>query len=569
MMRRIKKIIRRRNHVKHAINPEDIFVDSENLPAFDQHQCEGRLEHPLPKKSIIGVVVIFVLLGFVYSFQIWNLQIKQGEAYAERSENNRLRHSLVFAERGNIYDRSGVPLVWNVPSSTEHDFSERQYTTRVGFGNLLGYVKYPRKDSSGFYYEESFTAFGGVEEYYNETIGGENGLKIVETNALQEIVGNNTISQPQAGTNLYLTVDAELQERLYQSIEEIANQVGFQGGAGIIMDVHTGEVLAVTSYPEYNPNILTQGTDQEAIKNLLDDPKKRFLNRATKGLYTPGSILKPLVSLGALQEGVIHPEKSILSVKQMIVPNPYDPSNPTYFSDWKAHGMVNARQALAFSSNIYFYQIGGGYEPTGQQGIGITKLESYFRRFGLGTAINDDLLGGPSGTIPNPKWKEEVFDGEPWRLGDTYFTAIGQYGVQVTPMQVVRAVAAIANGGKLLQPTVRSDDSVYVVRSIEDIDVEHFRMVRAGMRDAVEFGTARGLNIPEMNVAAKTGTAELGAAKAQVNSWVTGFYPYEEPKYAFVIMMEQGSATNLIGGVAVMRKVLDWMRVYRPDLLGV
>jgi len=263
----------------------------------------------------------------------------------------------------------------------------------------------------------------------------------------------------------------------------------------------------------------------------------------------------------------VSPSTTVLSEEQMLVPNPYDPDNPSYFSDWKAHGNVNVRRALAMSSNIYFYQVGGGYTPTGQEGIGITKLEEYFRMFGFGSAVNDPLLGGLSGTIPNPKWKEEVFDGEPWRLGDTYFTSIGQYGVQVTPVQVARAVAALANGGRLLQPTLNTTDAVFVTRTIESIDQAHFDTVRAGMRDAVVDGTAKGLNIPETAVAAKTGTAELGVSKARVNSWVTGFWPYEEPKYAFVIVMEQGSRSNLIGGVAVMRRVFDWMRVYAPEWL--
>lgn len=564
MVRRyIRKKLQRRAPLQ-AIDPEDIFVDSENVGGFDKDQFEGRMESPLSKLAIIAVVIVFCLLGSGYLFKVWELQVSHGATYAERSENNRLQHSLVFAERGVIYDRNGEPLAWNVPREEDADFSKRQYITTEGFGNLLGYIKYPKKDSSGFYYEDTFTAYGGAEEAYNERLSGKNGIKIIETNALQEVVGDNTIEQPVAGDDIYLTIDHELQEELYASIKEIAEQVGFTGGAGAVIDVTTGELYAVTSYPEYDPNVLTDGQNVETISAWLSDPAQRFLNRATNGLYTPGSIMKPYVALGGLNEGVVTPYTTVLSEGEMAVPNPYDPDHPTYFSDWKAHGVVDVFKALAMSSNIYFYQVGGGYTPTGQEGIGITKLEEYYRMFGFGSEINDPLLGGQTGTIPNPKWKEDVFDGEPWRLGDTYFTAIGQYGVQVTPMQVVRALAALANGGKLLQPTVLTDDAVYVTRYIDDINEAHFETVRAGMRKGVLEGTAKGLNIPETAVAAKTGTAELGVSKARVNSWVTGFWPYEKPKYAFAIVMEQGSRTNLIGGVAVMRHVLDWMRVYAP-----
>lgn len=564
MVKRIIKKYTKRKGINRYISPEDIFVDSENLPSFDRHQFEGRIEYPISKRSVVGVVIAFCLLGVAYLWQVGNLQLIQGEAFAKASEGNRLQHSAIFANRGVIYDRNGVPLAWNI-SNPELDYSERQYIETPGFGNLLGYVKYPKKDSAGFYYDDSFQVFGGVESFYNDRIGGVNGLKIVETNALQEIVGDNTIKQPESGEDITLTVDSRLQEVLYRSIADIAGRVGFTGGAGIIMHAETGEVLAVTSYPEYDPNVLTKGEDQALITEWLNDSNNRFLNRATKGLYTPGSIMKPYVALAGLNEGVVTPETIIVSEGEMKVPNPYDPSNPTYFSDWKAHGPVNVKSALAYSSNIYFYQVGGGYTPTGQKGVGITKLEEYFNLFGFGTPINDPFLGGPAGTIPNPKWKAENFDGEDWVLGDTYFTSIGQYGMQVTPMQIARGLSALANGGNVLLPKIIADDATYVTKKITTIDAAHFQTVREGMRNGGEFGTARGLDIPETRVAGKTGTAELGVSKANVNSWVNGFFPYEKPKYTFVIVMEQGSRTNLIGGVAVMRQVLDWMRVYAPE----
>lgn len=564
MVKKIVNKIRQRKFSSKDIALDEIFLDSENLPEFNQHQLEGRIEKPISKNVVYLMLIFFIFIFSAYLLKIWNLQIVNGQDFSKISKENSLNHTLIFADRGIVYDRNQVPLIWN-ESKEGADFSFRKYIEKQGFANLLGYVKYPKKDSSGFYYSESFEGFGGVEQYFNDLIAGKNGLKIVETDALAEVVGNNTIQDPVPGKSLNLSIDAGLQEKMYSVIADIAGQVGFKGGAGIIMDVNNGEIIAITSYPEFDSNVLTEGTDKERINNYLNDSSNRFLNRATKGLYTPGSVMKPFVALGALNEGVISPTKEILSVKNMEVPNPYDPENPTLFSDWKAHGYVNVFSALAYSSNVYFYQVAGGYTPTGQKGIGITKLEQYYRDFGFGTDIDDEFLGGQKGTIPNPKWKLENFDGDEWRLGDTYFTAIGQYGVQATPIQMVRAIAAIANNGLLIEPTIKLDDSVTILKKIDNVSSSSFENVRRGMRDAVVYGTARGLNISGAEIAAKSGTAELGVSKERVNSWITGFFPYQEPKYAFVIVMEQGAGTNLIGGVAVMRQILDWITIYRPE----
>jgi penicillin-binding protein 2 len=177
------------------------------------------------------------------------------------------------------------------------------------------------------------------------------------------------------------------------------------------------------------------------------------------------------------------------------------------------------------------------------------------------------LEGESAGSIPSPKWKEETFPEDPvWRIGDTYHTSIGQYGFQVTPLQVARAVAAIANGGLLLTPRIDRGYTPYGAREIA-IDQAHFETVRAGMRDAVLGGTAAGLNVPYVAVAAKTGTAEIGVGKEYVHSWVTGFFPYDEPRYAFALLMEKGSRRNLVGATYAMRQFLDRLQVVAPEYL--
>jgi penicillin-binding protein 2 len=221
------------------------------------------------------------------------------------------------------------------------------------------------------------------------------------------------------------------------------------------------------------------------------------------------------------------------------------------------------KEAIAVSSDTYFYTIGGGYED--QNGLGITLLDKYFQLFGLTRKTGVDLLGEVEGVIPTPEWKKEKFNGEIWRLGDTYITSIGQYGTQVTPINAARFIGAIANGGKLLKPSlVKGGDSNPVEDSIK-LDQVDWDMVRAGMREAVTYGTSVGLNVPYVDPAAKTGTAEVGTQKEYVNSWSVGFFPYNNPKYAWAIVMEKGPSINTYGATSVMRQVLDWMSVNAPQ----
>ena len=318
----------------------------------------------------------------------------------------------------------------------------------------------------------------------------------------------------------------------------------------------------MTSYPEYDPETMMSG-DEEEIKQYATDTRTPYLNRTLAGQYTPGSIVKPFMALAALTEGIVRPETTFLSTGALRLANPYQPGQFSVFTDWRAHGLVDLRRALAVSSNVYFYYIGGGFG--GQEGLGITRINEYMRMFGFGMPTNIALEGELTGIIPSPEWKEENFPNDPdWRIGDTYNTSIGQYGFQVTPLQMVRAVAAIANGGLLLTPRIETKHTQYGARQLP-IPEEHFRVVRAGMRDAAHEGTARGLDVPYMHVAGKTGTAEVGVAKQYVNSWVVGFFPYENPRYAFAVLMEHGPVKNLIGGTYVMRQFFDWMHLHTPE----
>lgn len=577
------------------INPEEIFIDSKNLPEFDTDQFEGRIEKPISARTVYFLAILFVLVGIVYLGQTFKLQGVEGSSWKERAENNRLNHSLIFAERGVIQDRNGILLAWNQTADSQNDFPLRRYREEPGTHNLIGYARYPKKDKSGFYYNTDYAGADGVEEYFDHVLKGGAGVKLTETDVKGDIISESVMRPAQKGTNITLTIDARIQEYLYKSIGEIANRSGFIGGGAIIMDIESGEVLASVSYPEYDSSILTAGTSSDIIKGYFNDPGKPFLDRVTQGLYTPGSIIKPFLAFAALQEKVITPEKSIESTGELRLPNPFKPGEYTIFKDWKAHGYTDMRRAIAVSSDVYFYQVGGGFLNQ-QKGLGITNIEKYARLFGLGEPVAEGFFKSKAGVIPNPEWKAKNFQGDIWRVGDTYNTSIGQYGFQLTLTQAVRGMAALANGGKVIDPhifksvgvnqenldaieknastsaginssTIPEDqiEPKAPPRSVLADNPSYYKVVQEGMRMTVTDGTMTSLNVPYVALAGKTGTAQQGVNNEYINSWVSGYFPYDKPKYAFVVMMERSPASATYGASAAWRELIEKMNLYTPE----
>lgn len=544
------------------IQPDEILVDSSNLAEFDRDQFEGRIERPLSRRSLSlagGTIALFFVALLV---RAGDLQLVRGAELAETAQNNQLSQTTIFADRGIIVDRNGVPLAWNERESVADEYAARAYADIRGLAHTVGYVKEPAKDSSGFYYRDQFEGQDGVERAYSAKLAGHNGLKLTETDARGAVVAEAVVDPAQAGAKLALSIDAEVAEGLYEAIAEKARASGFQGGAGVVMDVKSGELLALVSYPEYSQTALMEG-DRAAIAALNADKRQPFLNRATDGLYAPGSIVKPMVATAALEEKIISPEKQILSTGQISIPNPYDPSKPTIFKDWKAHGWVDMCDAIAVSSDVYFYAVGGGYKD--QPGLGIALLDKYFKLFGFGEDAELYGFSEKTGNIPTPEWKEATFDGDPWRLGNTYHTAIGQYGMQVTPLQAVRAAAALANGGTLLVPQLLASSTPQ--GSALGLSAASLQVAREGMRQGVVSGIAQSVNFGFVHVAAKTGTAQVGAHNEYVNSWMIGFWPYENPRYAYAVVLERGPAHTTVGAPAATGVFLQWLNANAPQYL--
>ena len=550
--------LRRRRYSDYELAPDEIFLDASNQPDFDQDQLEGRLERPISRRSFVGIGAAVCLVFVALVAQAANLEIVQGAKYAQRSENNLLNPTVLFAQRGAILDRNGVPLVSNVnaPDGTV----KRTYMT-PGFGHLLGYVSYPKKDAAGNYYDTDITGLAGVEAAFNSTLAGQNGTLLTEEDARGHVISQGSVKPAINGKPVTLSIDSRAQKAFYDSISSLADKIPFVGGAGVLMNAQTGEVLALVSYPEYDPNVLSAGTPADVIAGYATDPRQPYLDRAISGLYTPGSVVKPIEASGVLTDGIISPNTVIQTHGYISVPNPYNPTHPSIFNDWKNLGPLDIRHAIGWSSDVFFYTVGGGFG--GQPGLGISRLDYWFKTFGYTSKTGIELSREAAGVIPSPDWKEANFK-EAWNIGDTYHTAIGQYGMQVTLLEEARAIAAIANGGTLVKPTILKGGSTggtKVPVSAADLEI-----VREGMRIGVTEGTSVGLSdMSFVQPAGKTGTAQLGLHNEYYNSWAVGFWPYNNPKYVYVVLMDHGPAGNAIGGIYAVHGALEELHSTAPE----
>lgn len=551
---------RRRRRQDPEIAPDEIFLDVSNAPAFDRSRFEGRLEKPLPQRTFILLFGALALLFFILITRAWNLEITQGADFAEESAHNSLEIVTLFAPRGIITDRYGAVLAENVEKG---DGSMIRNYPVPSLSQLLGYVSYPKKDASGVYYDTSQTGVTGLEAEYDALLAGKNGQLLTEKDVLGKIRSEGSVVPAKEGGTLQLSIDADLQKLFARAIADTASNARFIAGAGVIMDVHTGAVRALVSYPSYDSNVMASGGPASTINGYNTNIGRPFLNHAVQGVYVPGSIVKPLVASGALTDGLITPNTIIQDNGFISIPDPYHPGKEFIYKGWKVLGAVDVKKAIAWSSDVFFYTIGGGFGS--QKGLGIDRLGYWYQQFGLGSPTGIDLSGEASGLIPTPEWKQETFN-EQWYLGDTYFTSIGQYAVQVTPIQMARATAAVANGGKLFTPTLLAGKPP--VFTTVPVDAGALATVRSGMRAAVTSALAGAINLPYVTIAAKTGTAETGTRNQYDNSWLIGFFPYDNPQYAFAVVLERGPQGAGEQAVNAMQQFFESLHLANSPYVG-
>jgi len=442
----------------------------------------------------------------------------------------------------------------------------REYSDSVIFSHLLGYdgkITESELAAGSDYLPTDMIGKQGIEKSYESELRGERGYDRIEVDALgrpKKALGS-VAAKP--GSDLVLSIDAGLQKRAYDSLQAMLQEKGLSRGAAVALDPRDGSVLALVSVPGFDNNLFSEGIPGDAYRSLLNDPSKPLFDRAIAGEYAPGSTFKPVMATAALSEGVVDEHTQIESKGGISV-------GSFFFGDWKAHGFTDIRRAIAVSSDVFFYTVGGGYGNIA--GLGIRHMKEYASLFGYGEKSGIDLPGEADGLLADPEWKKKTM-GEPWYVGDDYHSAIGQGFTTATPLQIVNSIAAIANGGTLYVPRVvsqiRQSDGQAVANAPKAIrsglaDPSILRIVREGMRETVTDGTATPLKTLPLPVAGKTGTAQFGT-NGRTHGWFVSFAPYDDPKIALIVLVEGQEGDETYNTVPVTKDIYDW---YFRERLG-
>ena len=434
----------------------------------------------------------------------------------------------------------------------------RHYTGGAEMSHILGYTgridqeEYAQLKDEG-YINSDYLGKAGVEAAYEDYLRGTTGQKEIEKDAIGRELRTLGETPSRPGYDLILSVDLDLQKKVTELTKAAA---GDNQAAVVVMDVRTGEILSLVSLPEYDDNVFSGKTDEARLEQYLNDPRKPLVNHALAEQYAPGSIFKQITGSAALEEGVANPSTTITSNGFINVPNQYDPSVIYTFRDWRVLGTLDFYGGIAMSSDVYFYYLAGGYHEYGENfdGLGVDRLAQYARQFGLGRKTGVDIAGEADGVVPDPQWKEETFPGDTWVLGDTYNMGIGQGFLAVTPIQMARVVAAVANGGTLLTPRivreVRDSQGHVIVPNDPQIEGSvgvsdtNLAIVREAMRQAVQWGSANPAQSSLISIAGKTGTAEFGQRFAdgsyETHGWFSGFAPADDPQIAITVFLQRG-----------------------------
>lgn len=459
----------------------------------------------------------------------------------------------------------------NLPTIIIQSNFERRYPNGQIFSSIVGYVGRPSADdlkNNPALTPNDFTGKAGVEAFYNSELGGAPGVVVRATDAFGRVLNEEKKSDPQIGQPLQLTIDGGLQKYFYERMQSGLAALGRTKGVGLAINPQNGEVLALINFPTYDNNVLVAAKNNTAKLAILNSPNEPLFSRAVAGFYNPGSTIKPLVGVAALKDNVISPQRKIYSPGYLDVPNPYNPQLPTRYLDWRYQGNVDMASALAQSSDVYFYSVGGGadttlllsdgtVEKTGHiGGLGISSLANWWSEFALGKAAGIDLPGEAAGFLPSPSWKEKK-TGTPWLLGDTYNVSIGQGDLLLTPIQLLDYIGAIANGGIVYKPFLNASSSPQVLADLTSL-LPQIKEAQKGMVLGVTspLGTAYQLHDLVFPVAAKTGSAQV-KNNAQENAFFVGYAPTQNPQIAILVLVEN-SLQGSLNAVPIAKDVLNW-----------
>jgi penicillin-binding protein 2 len=408
----------------------------------------------------------------------------------------------------------------------------------------------------------------GIERAYDRQLHGTVGTRRLLRDRHGEIVASEVVRRPRVGRDVVLVLHPELQNRCERLLDDalehgVDSEEGTPivppGGAIVVLDVHTGAVLVAASAPRFDLGELSD-PDPDRWQALLDDPRRPFFPRATRMTIAPGSVFKTLTAVALLEEGRLDPEA--LFACQGFLDSPGQHRCYVYTHFGRGHGNVDLGDALAQSCNVYFF--------AAARDLGPRALVMWAERFGFGRPTGIDEPGEVGGHLPSP---DRTADGERWYGGDTLGLAIGQSRLTVTPLQVARLMAAIANGGSLVTPhvvrrlerpgelaSIVDPPPAHEIPGLRPVTLEH---VRRGLTKVVNDPSGTGykrVRLDTVTIAGKTGTAETGRDTAD-HAWFAGYVPAEEPRYAICVVLEHAGSGGLAGGPIARRVVQEMLAV--------
>jgi penicillin-binding protein 2 len=436
----------------------------------------------------------------------------------------------------------------------------RNYNDGEKFAHILGYeglIQQDEREKNPEYLLIDRIGKTGIEYEYEKYLRGVHGAQQSLVDSRGNIIEDLVDTQPQSGFEVYLNIDAQLQKFMFERLEKELERADTRRAMAIAMDPRDGAVRAIVSLPSYDNNTFAKGIDSKTYNKWIADEDRPLFNRAIGGAYPPGSTVKPVMGIATLAEHIVSPRHQIESKGGLQL-------GSFFFGDWRVHGFTDLRRALAVSSDVYFYTVGGGYGDI--IGLGIERMKEYMMKFGYGEKTGIDLPSEAAGLYPDKKWKEDKI-GERWYIGNTYHASIGQGYVTATALQVLNSIVAIANGGTLYEPHVVShminknnDNQINIEKKVirENLAAsDEIKIIQEGMRQTVTDGTATMLSTINTPIAGKTGTAQFGNSE-KVHSWFVSYAPYDAPEIAIVIMVENQTGKISSATVPVAYDVYKW-----------
>jgi penicillin-binding protein 2 len=436
--------------------------------------------------------------------------------------------SIAFQIEENKLDIPGVFILTR---------AERYYNHPESTCHIIGYLgEINRKELEQFkeygYKIKDLIGRTGIEKLFDAYLRGDDGGMQLEVDNRGRLVSVLGQKEPLKGNDITLTIDARLQDSIF-------DEMGSSRGACVVMDVTSGEVIALVSQPSFNPGIFLNSGNRGKITQLLKSSRRPFLNRAITGLYQPASVFKIVVAIAALESKKVSPNTSVTCSGS------YKKGNLD-FDCWKkeGHGTLNLRSAIANSCNVYFYRLGGI--------LGVDLIARYATEFGFGRSTGIKLYGEAKGLVPTRMWKL-LTKGDRWYEGETLSFAVGHSYLLATPIQLARFISGVANEGILIRPQIvkSTDEKEKSSVSFERLSIskETLKIVKEAMLDVVEneHGTGHNASVVGLEIAGKTGTTQQLVGES--HAWFCGFAPFKSPRYAVVVFLEHGGSGGAMASI--------------------